>query len=172
MAKPLSWFINKKLLLKDTSVINLARPYMAKARSNIVTMELLSKAQNFREVLALPADYDPNEWVVISGYYSMYVSGLAVIAKIGYKSSNHTATRKALEEFFVKKNLLEKEYLAILDKVKIQKEEIEELDKVRDRREIAQYSVTKLITKNIAEETKISARKFVDRMEELFELLP
>ncbi len=42
---------------------------------------------------------------------------------------------------------------------------------VRDRREIAQYSVTKKTTKDIAEKTKSDARTFVDRAEEIFEKL-
>lgn len=171
MPKTFDWFINKKLLLKDKTIKNLANDYMEKAKSNIVTMELLSKATNFRDILELPSSYDPNEWVVIAAYYSMYIAALSVLAKLGYKSKNHSATSKALEEFFVKKKLLEKEYLEILEKIKIKKEEVEELNKVRDRREIAQYSVTKETTKNIAEETKKDAHKFVDRMEELFDLL-
>lgn len=171
MARPISWFMNKGMLVKDITAKNLAENYMNKARANLVTMELLSKSVNFRDVLELPEDYDPNEWVVIAGYYSMYLSALSILAKFGYKSKNHTATLVALEEFFVKKQLLEREYLEILEKIKIRKEELEELNKVRERREIAQYSVTKETTKNAADKTKLEAHKFVDRMEELSDLL-
>ena len=171
MPKSFKWFINKKLLRKDETIKDLANNYMEKAKSNIITMELLSKVTNFRDILKLPLDYDPDEWVVITAYYSMYIASLSVLAKLGYKSKNHSATSKALEEFFVKKKLLEKEYLEILEKIKIKKEEIEELNKVKDRREIAQYSVTKETTKNIAEETKKDAHKFVDKMEELLDFL-
>lgn len=171
MEKSLKWFIKKKLLLKDETVKNLSNSYMKKARGNIITMEVLSNVTNFRDVLELPSEYDPNEWVVITAYYSMYLAALSVLAKLGYKSKNHSATSTALKEFFVKKKLLEKEYLEILEKIKLKKEEIEELNRARDRREIAQYSVTKETTKNIAEETKKDAHCFVDRMEELLDLL-
>ena len=171
MQKSSEWFIRKKLLSKDRTIKNLAKNYMKKARNNIITMELLTKAPNFKEILGLPADYNSDEWIVISAYYSMYMAALSILAKLGYKSKNHSATIIILEEFLVKKQLLEKEYLEILDKIKIKREEVEELNKVKDKREIAQYSVTKETTKNIAEETRKDAHKFVDRMEELFDLL-
>lgn len=171
MPKSFNWFLKKKLLLKDMTVRRLSKNYMKKARSNIVTMELLNKSVNFREILGLPSDYDPNEWVVIAAYYSMYMAALGILAKLDYKSRNHSATIIALEELFIKKRLLEKEYLKILDKIRIKKEEIEELSKARSRRETAQYSVTKETTRNIAEETRRDARKFVDRLEELFDLM-
>jgi len=171
MPKSFNWFLNKKLLLKDITVKRLSKNYMKKARNNIVTMELLNNSINFREILGLSSDYDPNEWIVITAYYSMYMAALSILAKLDYKSRNHSATIIALEELFVRKRLLEKEYIEILDKIRIKKEEIEELNKARDRREAAQYSVTKETTKNIAEETRIDAHKFVDKMEELFDLV-
>lgn len=171
MIRTVKWFIRKRQLVKDESAKNLSEAYTKKARGNIVTMELLSKAQNLREALELPEDYDPNEWVVISAYYAMYMAALSVLAKLGFRSKNHTATSTALEEFFVKKRLLDKEFLEILEKVRLHKEEIEELRRAKDRREIAQYSVTKRTTKELAEETKKDAHKFVNRIEEILESL-
>ena len=167
--KNLNWFLNKKLLLKDETIINIAENYLEKARNNIITMELLSNSINFRKELKLPSEYEPDEWVVIVGYYSMYLAASSVLAKVGYKSKNHSATIKALEEFFVEKKMLEKEYLKTLEKIKINKEEILKLDKVKDRREIAQYSVTKETTQQLATKTKQDAHMFVDKMEELFD---
>lgn len=171
MKKTLKWFLNKRLLLKDLTIKNLSRNYVKKARNNIITMELLNKSADFREILALPEDYDPGEWIVISAYYSMYMAALGNLAKLGYKSRNHSATILALEEFLVKKRLLERKYLDVLDGMKIKKEEIEELEKARDRREKAQYSVTKKTTREIAEEARKDAHQFVNRMEELFDLM-
>lgn len=171
MPKSFNWFLKKELLLKDITIRNLAMNYMKKARNNIITMELLNKAPNFRGVLELPSDYNTDEWVVVAAYYSMYMAALGILSKLDYKSRNHSATIVALEEFFVKKKMLDKEYLNILEKMKVKKEEIEELNKARDRRETAQYSVTKETTKSIAEETRRDAHKFVDKIEELFDLI-
>ena len=155
--------------MKDHTIIGLARPYLNKAHSNLVTMEILSKTKDHKAILAIPKDHSDDEWVVVVAYYAMYMAALSLIAKIGYKSKSHTATSAALEEFFVKNKVLDKAHLAILENVRLQKEEVETLRDVKDRREIAQYSVTKRTTKDIMEQTKIDARGFVDKIEEIFE---
>ena len=164
-------FIKKKQLMKDHTIIGLARPYLNKAHSNLVTMEILSKTKDHKAILAIPKDHSDDEWVVVVAYYAMYMAALSLIAKIGYKSKSHTATSAALEEFFVKNKVLDKAHLVILENVKLQKEEVETLRDVKNRREIAQYSVTKRTTKDIMEQTKLDARKFVDKIEEIFEKL-
>ena len=58
------------------------------------------------KMLSLPNDYDASEWSVICGYYAMYTSALALIAKMGYKSKSHAATILILDELFVKKNYI------------------------------------------------------------------
>lgn len=164
-------FIRLKQLIKDPTIKNLAEPYLKKSRSNLVTMEILSKVEQHKTLLAIPKDHSDDEWVVVVAYYAMYMAALSLVAKVGYKSKSHTATAVALEEFFVKKKLLEKVHFENFESIRIQKEEIEKLKDVRDRREIAQYSVTKRTTKEIAEQTKADAREFVDRAEEIFEQL-
>lgn len=172
MSKSIEWFFKKKLLIKDSTIKNLSLNYLKKAKNNIITADILNKIKDFKDVLNLPKDYEAEEWIIIASYYSMYMSALSILSKLGYKSTNHSATICALEEFFVKKNVLEKEYIDILDKIKIEKDEIERLEKVKGRRETAQYSVTKKLTRSIAEETIKDARKFLDKMEELFDSLP
>jgi uncharacterized protein (UPF0332 family) len=169
--RAVEWFLGKGLLVKSPGMENIAENYLHKSRNNIITMELLSKAKNFKDALELPEDYEPDEWIVITAYYSMYLAALAVLAKVRFKSKNHTATVVALEEIFVRKKLLEKKYLDILRKVKLRIEEIERLEEVRNRREIAQYSPTKETTREIAEKSKFDAHRFVNRMEELFDSL-
>ena len=167
----IEYYLKKEQLVKDLTVKNLAEPYLKKSRSNLITMELLSKSEKFKDILALPNDHTTDEWVVVTAYYAMYMAALSLIAKLGFRSKSHTATVVALEELFVKKKLLDKSHFENFENLRIQKEEIEMLRDVRDRREIAQYSVTKKTTQNIAEKTKFDARKFVDRAEEIFEKL-
>jgi len=164
-------FIKRKQLLKDSTAKNLALPYLKKSKSNLITMEILSKVENHKEVLAIPEEHSTEEWIVVVAYYAMYMAALSILAKIGYKSKSHTATAKALDEFFVKKKLLKKIHLKNFENIRMKKEEIEILRDVKDRREIAQYSVTKKTTKELAESTKDDARKFVDSVEEIFDML-
>jgi len=169
--KMIEIFIKRKQLIKDATSLSLAQPYFKKARSNLVTMEILSKVENHKEILAIPKDHSTEEWIVVVAYYVMYMAAISLLAKIGLKSKSHTATSAALEEFFVKKKLLDKTQLKIFENVRMKKEEIELLREVKDRREIAQYSVTKKTTREIAENTKSDAHKFVDNVEEIFEKL-
>ncbi|MBU2100333.1 HEPN domain-containing protein, partial [Candidatus Micrarchaeota archaeon] len=120
-----------------------------------------------RDLLNVAEDYDSSEWVVVCAYYAMYMAASAALAKISYKSKNHTATVLALETFFVKKQLLEKSYLKMIEKAQLEKQYIDNLNLARDRREIAQYSVTKETTRRIAKEIKEDAYKFAERMEKL-----
>ena len=164
-------FAREGQLIRDHTISHLSKAYLEKAKSNIVTMELLGKAEKHKEILALPENYNGDDWVVIAAYYAMYMAALSLLAKLGYKSKTHTATSVALEEFFVKKKMLGREHIESFERIKMKKEEIEALREVRDRREIAQYSVTKKTTKDIAERTKEDAHKFVDKAEEIFDLL-
>jgi uncharacterized protein (UPF0332 family) len=164
-------FLKKEQLVKDITAKNLAESYFRKSRVNLVTMEILSKVEKHKELLAIPKDHSTEEWVVVIAYYSMYMAALSLLAKIGFKSKSHIATAAALEEFFVKKRLLDKTHFENFENVRMRKEEVELLIEIKDRREIAQYSVTKKTTKELAEETKEYAHKFVDGVEEIFEKL-
>ena len=164
-------FIKEKQLIKDSAIKNLAEPYLKKSKSNLITMEILSKVENHKTLLAIPKEHSTDEWIVVVAYYAMYMAALSLIAKLGYRSKSHTATSVALEEFFVKSKLLERNHFINFKNIKMRKEDIETLREVRDRREIASYSVTKRTTKEIAEKTKTDAREFADRVEEIFERL-
>lgn len=162
-------FIKSKQLVKDVTMKNLAKPYLEKAHSNLITMEILSNVEKHKALLAIPEEHTTDEWVVVAAYYAMYMAALSLIAKLGYKSESHAATSIALEEFFVNSQLLGEKHLANFENICMRKEEIETLRDVKERRKTAQYSVTKRTTKELAENTKSDARDFVDRIEEIFD---
>lgn len=55
----------------------------------------------------------------------------------------------------------------MIEKAQLEREHVEQLKLARDRREIAQYSVTKQKTRKIAEEIKADAYMFLQRIERL-----
>lgn len=168
--KSINFYLKKKLLIKDESVMNLSEKYLVKAKNNLFTLKILFELQDnkeFREKLSIPENYSTYEWAVICGYYAMYSAALALVAKIGYRSKNHSSTILVLEEFFVKKKELDKESVNLLKNANIRKQEIDELSEAKHKREIAQYSITKETTKKIAEEIKKDAYDFVGKVEEL-----
>lgn len=164
----INFYLERAQVIKDKNVIVLSKDYLKKAKNNLITMKILSDVNNnkkVRDLLKIPSYYSSDEWVVIAGYYAMHASALALIAKIGYRSKNYTATIILLEEFFIKKKLMSKEDINLLRKAILQKEEIEKLSEARHKREIAQYSVTKQTTKEIAESIKQNAYSFVNKVE-------
>ena len=170
--RAVNWYIKKGQLSEDNSYKNLANKFLQKARQNLVTMSILSELNNnkkVRDLLKTPKDYDSNEWVAITGYYAMYTASISLLAKIGYRSKNHTATLCVLEEFFVKKKILDENILMLLKSAMFHKKEIEKISDARHKREIAQYSITKQTTKTIAEKIKKDAYDFVDKCGEIIE---
>lgn len=170
MKKDINWFIREGLLAKTSFIQKLAPRFIEKAKNNLITMSILLDLHNnkgVRDSLNVPEDYDSSGWVVVCAYYAMYMAASAALAKINYRSKNHLATVLALETFFVKKQLLEESYLKIIEKAQLEKQYIDNLNLARERREIAQYSVTKETTWKIAEKIKEDAYKFVESMEKL-----
>jgi uncharacterized protein (UPF0332 family) len=172
MIRSIKFYIKRELLIKDETVKKLASEYLDKAKNNLTTLKILDELQDdktYRKKYNIPKEYSTYEWVVITGYYAMYTAAISLLAKIGYRSKNHTATLCVLEEFFVKKKILNEDILRLLKSAMFHKEEIEKLSDARHKREIAQYSITKQTTKSIAEKIKKDAYDFINKCEEIIE---
>lgn len=172
MARSVRWFEKKGLLERTEFIGRLSPKYMEKARYNLTTMSILLQIDDnkeARETLNVPEWYFSSQWVVITGYYAMYMAALSSLARINYRSKNHTATVVAMDTFFVKKKLLEEKYLDMLENVQLEKEKVEQLEIARERREIAQYSVTKDTTRDLALKTKDDSYEFVNRIDALLD---
>ncbi len=170
--KKIEFYLKKEQIIKDGTISSKAKNYLEKARYNLATLEILDKInfnKSVRKVLEIPDNYLSYEWMVICGYYAMYSAALGLIARIGFRSKNHTATFLLLEEYFVKKKLLEEDIYLLLKNASLKKEELQELSEARQKREIAQYSITKQTTKEIAEKIKKDAYSFVNKCEEILE---
>ncbi len=167
----LAGFEAKGLCGKAPFIRRLSQSYLARAGHNFMVGSILLKLgdnDGAKRALNIPRDFSASDWIVITAYYAMYHSALAALASISYKSDNHTATIAALEVFFVKKNLLEKEFLDKLKQAQeLEAEYVQKLRYARRQREMAQYGVTEETGKDAAEKLLKDARSFVDRMEEL-----
>lgn len=171
--KTIDFYLNKGIIIEDKSIIALSKKYFEKARNNLIAMQALFELSNnpkAKELLKIPNDYNSDEWAVISAYYAMYMASLALIAKIGFKSKNHSATLLILEEYFVKKSRLTSDDLKLIKNAYLKREEIEKVSDARHKREIAQYSITKETTKRILEQIKSDAFSFVNKVQEIIDL--
>ncbi len=163
-------YLRNKSLFKDPTIKNLSERYLLKAKSNLITTSILfdvNTNEEVRKIIDIPTNYNSDEWVVVSSYYAMYAAALALLAKIGYKSSNHSATILALEKFFVKKEMIGPEYLAMIKQAQVTQTEVQELANAKSDREIAQCSVTKATTHALADTSKKNAYAFVEKIERL-----
>jgi uncharacterized protein (UPF0332 family) len=90
------------------------------------------------------------DWVVISAYYAMYQSAIALLARIGSKSKDHATTVAVLEYFFgeeITKELIQKfnelkEMKEKIESIKINEKYIEHFWKVKQARETVQYGIS------------------------------
>lgn len=145
---------------------------MTKARKNFTVANLLfkiSEQEELKKVLALASDFNSYDWVIIISYYSMYVSSLAALAKLGFKSKSHAATIAVLEYHYVhqQKNL-EAKHIQQLTKAYVLSEElISKLIQTKTRREIAQYDATPVISRENALSALEDAEAFITRIEEI-----
>ncbi len=172
MKNKINELIKKGKIARDESIKGLSYKYLMKAKNNLTTMRLLfefNSNNKLRDYLKIEEIYTSDEWIVICGYYSMYSSALALLAKIGFKSRNHTATLIVLEEYFVKKKILDEKIYQTLKNVFLKKEELKKISEVKDKREIAQYSATKKTTAEIVREVMVEAYDFVNKIEEILD---
>jgi len=76
----------------------------------------------------------------------------------------------ALDVYFVRKNLLEQEFLDKLKQAReLEEEYVKKLRRARRQRETAQYGVTEETGRDAAEKLLKDAGEFVNRMEKLIE---
>ncbi len=109
------------------------------------------------------------DWVIIISYYAMYHSALALLYKLGYKTSTHLATICVLCKKCLGK-ILEKQDIEKFSKIlELDEEEIKAIGKVKERREKASYSGSISFEKHLAEITIEDARKFINKAASILE---
>ena len=91
---------------------------------------------------------------ILSSYLAMFHSARALLFLNGFREKSHFAVIKFLEEIYVNKGLLEKEW-------------IELLDYYREIRHRDQYTTSFIITEEEAKNSVKSAKEFIKKIKEL-----
>ncbi len=135
----------------------LSNGHVKKADHNLIVMTDLSKLGH-------------EDWVVISAYYAMYQSAMALLAKIGLESKDHATTVAILEYFFGEK--VSGELISRFDELKKRKDKIEAiiidekyidfLWNIKRARETVQYGIS--INYKEADLVIKNAREFVSKI--------
>ena len=146
------------------------KKYINKAVSNLELANFLLEEHNFsiKEKLPNKKYYD---WCITIYYYSIYHTSLALIAKLGYKSTSHLATLATITLFYYhKNNALKKEDIDfLLDKINIEEKEIDFVIESKDLRERACYGVDETFNVSITRMLQGQTADFVNRIKELIE---
>lgn len=164
--------VKKKLLIKSEEYTKLEKPFLKKARKNFTIANMLmriSDKEELKKLLTLTSDFEMYDWVIVVAYYSMYVSALAALAKLGFKSKSHAATLRVLEYNYVHQQKgLEIKHLEKLSKAyAISEELINKLIQTKTRRETAQYDATPSISRENALSALADAEEFITKIEEI-----
>lgn len=123
LEKELSFFIGKKHIKIIKENQGLVKSHLKKARHNIEFYRLNKKYAKF------------NDWLVVTLYYALYHSALALITNKKYASKNHYGTILLL----IKEYGITKEEAEFLNELSINKEDAELYTQLKDDRHDASY---------------------------------
>lgn len=146
----LGFHLEKQNIIYEESAKNLIKAHLEKAKHNLRTSDLLI------------ANKDYNDWVVISLYYALYHSCLALLAKKGYSSKNHTATL-----LFLIKNYsdISKEEIEMIEKTHLTKSDAEFYTSLKQERHDASYSTTSIFTPELISDLRKRTIAFINKVE-------
>ena len=155
LEQEISFFLSKKHIRKINNNPELTKSHLKKARHNLEFYKLNKNQHKF------------NDWLIVTLYYSLYHSALALITNKNYTSKNHYATILIL----IKEYGITREEAQLLQELSISKEDAELYTQLKEDRHDASYATNiKFDDKTIADyESRVL--DIINKTEELL-LLP
>ena len=153
LEKELNFFISKKHIKIIQENKELARAHIKKARHNIEFYKLNKQYNKF------------NDWLIVTLYYALYHSALALITNKNYSSKNHYATILIL----IKEYSITKDEAKLLNDLSINKEDAELYTHLKDDRHDASYATNIKFSQEIIEDYENKVLDFINKTEELIQ---
>ena len=116
----------------------------------------MKRAESWLEEAEKSLNNELYDSCLISSYLAMFHSARAVLFRDGWREKSHFCIARYLEEMYVKKGKLEREWIDLFDRL-------------RETRHADQYDVSYFATKEEAESALNIAFEFVERMEKLLD---
>ena len=116
----------------------------------------MKRAESWLEEAEKSLNNELYDSCLISSYLAMFHSTRAVLFRDGWREKSHFCIARYLEEMYVKKGKLEREWIDLFDRL-------------RETRHADQYDVSYFATKEEAESALNIAFEFVERMEKLLD---
>ena len=151
LEKEIHFFVAKKQLKKIDNNPELITSHLKKARHNLEFYKLNKEHTKF------------NDWLIVTLYYSLYHSALALITNKSYSSKNHYATILIL----IKEYTITKNEARLLDELSISKEDAELYTNLKDDRHDASYATNIRFSQETIKAYENQVLDFVNKTEEL-----
>jgi len=149
-------YLKSKKIKKESETKELIEGHLKKADHNLKFVKSTIDLKEF------------NDWAIVSIYYSIYHSSLALCGSKGYATKDHSATLLILiKEFY--EHGLEKEEIDVLGNISIEKEEVLYYVEARTKRKRASYSTNINIEKAEVELLRLKSISFVNKVKEIVE---
>ena len=147
----INFFITKKHIMKISNNPELVNSHIKKARHNLEFFKLNKEYSKF------------NDWLIVTLYYSLYHSALALITNRNYSSKNHYATIIVL----IKEYAITRNEVKLMDELLISKEDAELYTNLKDDRHDASYATNIKFTEELIKDYENKVLDFVNKTEEL-----
>ena len=153
LEKELVFFINKKHIKIIDKNPELVQSHLKKARHNLEFYKLNNKHDKF------------GDWLIVTLYYALYHSALALITNKKYASKNHYATILIL----IKEYSITKEDAKLLHELSISKEDAQLYTQLKADRHDASYATNTKFDNQTIREYEDKVLNFINKAEELLQ---
>ena len=153
LEKELNFFLTKKHIKKIPENKELVNSHLKKARHNIEFYKLNKEHHKF------------NDWLIVTLYYSLYHSALALITNKNYSSKNHYATILIL----IKEYSITKDEARLLNELSINKEDAELYTNLKADRHYASYTTNIKFNQETTNTYETKVIDFINKTEELIQ---
>ena len=153
LKKEIDFFMAKKQIKNISNNHELVNSHLKKARHNLEFFRLNKEHSKF------------NDWLIVTLYYSLYHSALALITNRNYSSKNHYATILIL----IKEYSITKDEARLLDELSISKEDAELYTNLKDDRHDASYATDIKFSQETIKDYENQVLDFVNKTEELIQ---
>lgn len=150
----LEFHLRKGNVTKFIGAKDLVKAHLEKSKHNLGLVNLLIENGKY------------NDWIIVSLYYALYHSCLALLANKGYSSKNHTATL-----LFLIKNYSDFscEEVEMIEELSISKSDAEFYTDLKQERHNASYSTKNIFTKDKVTELRKKTISFINKVEAILE---
>jgi uncharacterized protein (UPF0332 family) len=151
LKKEIDFFTDKKHIKSINDNPELVSSHLKKARHNLEFYKLNKSNTKF------------NDWLIVTLYYALYHSALALITNKRYSSKNHYATILIL----IKEYPITKDEANLIDEMSINKEDAELYTNLKDDRHDASYKTSIKFDRGRVGDYEDKVIDFINKTEEL-----